>query len=116
MRTILLTGCDGYVGWPTLLKLKKEFPNDRIIGVDNGARREWVEEVESKSIIPIKSFSKRQEIIRNENVNMIQMDLINTKQAKYQNQDFKCCLVLSSRSPPNFADDIQEFFGERNCF
>ena len=65
------------------------------------ARREWVEEVESKSIIPIKSFSKRQEVVRNENVNMIQMDLINTKHVYKLFKKYKPDIVLHLASQPS---------------
>ena len=57
--TILVTGADGYVGWPLMLKLAKEFPEERIIGVDNFGRRRWVEEVGADSVIPIASMERR---------------------------------------------------------
>lgn len=57
--TIVVTGADGYIGWPTILKLAKEFPDARIVGIDNFARRKWVEEVGSTSIIPIAPMEKR---------------------------------------------------------
>ena len=41
--TILVTGADGYMGWPLMLKLAKELPDERIVGIDNFARRKWVE-------------------------------------------------------------------------
>jgi UDP-sulfoquinovose synthase len=50
--TVLVTGADGYVGWPTALRLAKRL-DDRVVGVDNGARREWVEDVGSVSATPI---------------------------------------------------------------
>ena len=57
--TILLTGADGYVGWPTLLKLAREMPDERIVGVDNFGRRRWVEEIGSVSAVPISSMEER---------------------------------------------------------
>ncbi|WP_456329453.1 NAD-dependent epimerase/dehydratase family protein [Archaeoglobus sp.] len=57
--TILVTGADGYVGWPALLRLAKTFPDERIVGVDNFARRRWVEEIGSVSAIPILSPRER---------------------------------------------------------
>ena len=57
--TILVTGADGYVGWPLMLKLAKEFPEERIIGIDNFGRRRWVEEVGADSIIPIATMEER---------------------------------------------------------
>ena len=57
--TILLTGCDGYMGWPLMLKLSREFPDDQIIGIDNLARRKWVEEIGSTSMIPVAEMEAR---------------------------------------------------------
>jgi len=50
--TVLLTGADGYVGWPTALRLADRI-DDRIVCVDNGYRREWVAESGSVSATPI---------------------------------------------------------------
>ncbi len=57
--TILVTGADGYVGWPVLLKLAEVFPDERIVGVDNFARRRWVEEIGSVSATEILSPDER---------------------------------------------------------
>jgi nucleoside-diphosphate-sugar epimerase len=59
MKTIFVTGCDGYTGWPIVLKLLQEFPDATIIGCDNGARREWVKEVGGDSFIPISTIKSR---------------------------------------------------------
>lgn len=57
MKKVLLTGVDGYCGWPILLRLlKKEY---RVVGIDNAARRSWVNEVKSKSVIPIADITTR---------------------------------------------------------
>jgi len=57
--TILVTGADGYIGWPFLLRLAETFPDERIVGVDNFARRRWVEEIGSISAVPILSPGER---------------------------------------------------------
>jgi len=57
--TILVTGADGYIGWSVLLRLVETFPDERIVGVDNFARRRWVEEIGSVSAIPILSPRER---------------------------------------------------------
>jgi nucleoside-diphosphate-sugar epimerase len=61
MRCILLTGVDGYVGWATALKLSRKFPEARIVGVDNLARREWVQECGSISAVPVHPMEERLE-------------------------------------------------------
>ncbi len=56
--TILLTGMDGYLGYPTALRLANRV-DDRIVGVDNLARRDWVDEVGSVSAVPIEGPEDR---------------------------------------------------------
>ena len=60
---ILLTGADGYVGWPTALRIADR-ADDRVVLVDNFARREWVEEVGSVSATPIVGIDTRLEAAR----------------------------------------------------
>jgi nucleoside-diphosphate-sugar epimerase len=50
--TIMVTGGDGYLGWPTGLRIASR-TDDRVLLVDNFARREWVCEVGSVSANPI---------------------------------------------------------------
>ncbi|WP_121821404.1 NAD-dependent epimerase/dehydratase family protein [Halostella salina] len=50
--TVLVTGADGYVGWPTALRLARRL-DERVVGVDNLARRDWVEDVGSVSAVPV---------------------------------------------------------------
>lgn len=57
--TILITGIDGYLGWPAALRIARENPDERIIGIDNFGRRRWVEECGGVSAIPIKSMKER---------------------------------------------------------
>ena len=56
--TILVTGADGYLGWPTTLRLADQV-DERIIAVDNLARREWVEESGSVSATPVEDAEER---------------------------------------------------------
>ncbi|MCD2200473.1 NAD-dependent epimerase/dehydratase family protein [Halobacterium sp. KA-4] len=56
--TVLLTGADGYLGWPTTLRLANRL-DERIVAVDNFARREWVSESGSVSAIPIDDADDR---------------------------------------------------------
>ena len=56
--TVLLTGADGYVGWPLALRLA-ERSDERIVAVDNCGRRQWVEEIGSRSAVPIESPEER---------------------------------------------------------
>ena len=56
--TILVTGADGYIGWPTALRIANR-TDDRVLMVDNFGRREWVEEVGAKSATPVASIDER---------------------------------------------------------
>lgn len=56
--SILLTGADGYLGWPTALRIASR-TDDRVVLVDNLARREWVESVGSTSAVPIATPEER---------------------------------------------------------
>lgn len=56
--TVLITGADGYIGWPTSLRLARR-TDERVVGVDNLARRRWVEECGSMSAVPIDSPEMR---------------------------------------------------------
>ena len=76
--TILLTGADGYVGWPTALRIADR-TDDRVVLVDNFARREWVEEVGSVSATPIVGIDTRLEAAREvhglDNLSFVEGDL-----------------------------------------
>ncbi|GGA48228.1 NAD-dependent dehydratase [Kroppenstedtia guangzhouensis] len=75
---ILLTGADGYIGWPLMLKLSRAFPEERVIGVDHLGRRRWVGEIGSVSAIPIASMEKRLETAKEfgmHNLTFIEADL-----------------------------------------
>ncbi|WP_254822908.1 NAD-dependent epimerase/dehydratase family protein [Haloglomus halophilum] len=56
--TIVVTGADGFIGWPTALRIANR-TDERVVGVDNLARRQWVEEIGSKSATPIASIDQR---------------------------------------------------------
>ena len=56
--SVLLTGADGYLGWPTALRLADRL-DERIICVDNFARRDWVAESGSVSATQIEDPEER---------------------------------------------------------
>jgi nucleoside-diphosphate-sugar epimerase len=60
--SVLLTGADGYLGWPTALRLADR-TDHRIVCVDNCARRDWVAESGSVSAIPIDDPETRFEAV-----------------------------------------------------
>ena len=79
---ILLTGIDGYCGWPLALSISKKFKNCKIIGVDNLARRKWVKISKSVSAINIKSMSQRIKTAKKfgyQNIKFIKGDLTDSR-------------------------------------
>jgi UDP-sulfoquinovose synthase len=59
---VLVTGIDGYSGWPLALRLIAR--GDEVVGIDNFATRRRVREVGSWSATPIPSFPRRLSAIR----------------------------------------------------
>lgn len=101
---ILLTGIDGYIGWPAALKLSREFPEARIIGVDNLGRRRWVEESGSLSAIPIKTMDERILIAKEcgfTNISFIKGDLVNRDFVNQLFDMYKFDVVLHTAAQPS---------------
>ena len=76
---ILLTGIDGYLGWPTALALSKRFPQYTIWGVDNFGRRNWVNECGSVSATPLADMNTRVKTAKSsgfKNIRFIEGDLV----------------------------------------
>jgi UDP-sulfoquinovose synthase len=59
---VLITGIDGYSGWPLALHLLAR--GHEVVGVDNFVTRKRVREVGSWSATPIPSFARRQAAVR----------------------------------------------------
>ncbi|KAB1193269.1 NAD-dependent epimerase/dehydratase family protein [Haloferax sp. MBLA0076] len=78
--SILITGADGYLGWPTALRIASQ-TDDRVILVDNFGRRNWVEEIGSVSATPISDIETRieaaEEVHGLSNLSFVEGDLTN---------------------------------------
>ncbi|QLD86820.1 NAD-dependent epimerase/dehydratase family protein [Natronomonas halophila] len=76
--SILITGADGYIGWPTALRIATR-TDERVVLVDNFGRREWVESVGSTSAVPIASIDERidaaEEVHGCANLSFVEVDL-----------------------------------------
>jgi nucleoside-diphosphate-sugar epimerase len=76
--TILVTGADGYVGWPTALRIADR-ADERVLGVDSLTRRRWVETVGSVSATPIAPIEERLAAAAEtgrENLSFVEGDLV----------------------------------------
>jgi len=77
--TILVTGADGYIGWPTALRIAAR-TDDRVLLVDNFGRRDWVEEIGSTSATPVASIDERldaaEETLGITNMSFVEGDLV----------------------------------------
>jgi len=101
--SIVVTGADGYMGWPTMLKLSKEF-DERIIGVDNLGRRRWVEEVGSQSMVPIKTMEERLQKAKElgfKNISFIRGDLTDKEFTRAVIKNHKPKIVLHLAAQPS---------------
>jgi len=59
---VLITGIDGYIGFPLSLHLLET--RHEVVGIDNFLRRRMVEEVGSHSATPIRPMEKRLEVVK----------------------------------------------------
>jgi nucleoside-diphosphate-sugar epimerase len=57
---IFVMGCDGYIGNAITQRLL--YNGHKVIGFDNYWRRRWIEEMESRSAIPIYTMARKEEI------------------------------------------------------
>jgi len=77
--TIIVTGGDGYIGWPAALRIANR-TDERVVLVDNFARREWVEEVGSVSATPVYGIEERiaaaGETLGVDNLSFVEGDLV----------------------------------------
>lgn len=68
---ILVLGVDGYIGWTLALRLLSR--NHEVIGADNFITRKRVREVGSASVLPLLSFEKRNQVLKEKTGNSIGM-------------------------------------------
>ncbi|NUB93220.1 NAD-dependent epimerase/dehydratase family protein [Haloterrigena sp. SYSU A121-1] len=76
--SIIVTGADGYLGWPTALRIADR-TDERVVLVDNFGRREWVESVGSTSAVPVTHIDERVDVAKETldlaNISFVEGDL-----------------------------------------
>ena len=101
---ILLTGIDGYTGWPLALAISKKFKNSEIVGVDSLMRRKWVKESNSISAIPIQSMQRRIYTAKKNNFNNIKFikgDLTNINFVNKLIKSYQFNVIIHTASQPS---------------
>ena len=101
---ILLTGADGYLGWPTFLKLAKAFPERSITAVDNFNRRRWVEEVGALSGVPIASMQERVQALHrtgSNSVRFLEIDLTDLSAVRALLAEIRPDVVIHAAAQPS---------------
>ena len=105
LKKILITGCDGYIGWPFFLKTALKYKNCKIVGVDNLARRKWTNEVKEKSFTKIFSIKERlrelKKITKKNNFKFFKFDLTNYKKTSKLIKNFKPDIIFHLAAQPS---------------
>lgn len=98
---VLVTGSDGYCGWPVVLRLLNE--GYSVIGVDNGFRRNWVDEVGSESVVPVGDIDTRYTKVKEvyKNYDFIHCDLTDYIRLRSIIDSFKPDIVMHLASQPS---------------
>ena len=117
---VLITGADGYIGWPLAISLAKNRKNIRLICVDNLSRRDWLKEVSAKSAIPISSFNDKKKFLKSFNTknDFFNFDLNNfnklDKLVKKYKFDFIINLAAQPSAPYSFMNIEKCNFTQNN--
>jgi nucleoside-diphosphate-sugar epimerase len=92
---ILITGCDGYVGFPLTLKVLVNFGLKKVVGVDSFGRRRWVKEVGGESLFPLNKQ------IKTDRFKFIRGDLSNYRFVRNLFKRYKFDTVIHLASQPS---------------
>ena len=101
---ILITGADGYMGWPLFLKLIYENPNFKIIGIDNFLRRRLVNKYSKKEFKKIYSMKERIKELKNfkkKNFEFHNIDILDKKKTYNLIKKFKPDVIFHLASQPS---------------
>jgi len=103
MKRILVTGADGYCGWPVVLKLL-ETTDYEIIGIDSCYRRSWVKLVGGDTLLPIVSYRERSDFLRRtygDRVKLLEYDLTLTPVVESILRRYQPDVILHLASQPS---------------
>ena len=102
---ILITGSDGYVGWPLIITLAKKYNHKKvkIVGIDNLLRRRLVGKVGAHSAVKISSFDERKKFLKklNKNVLMQKLDASDYKKINNLVKKYKFDYIINLAAQPS---------------
>tara|TARA_B100001741_G_scaffold313750_1_gene321692 strand:- start:4429 stop:5562 length:1134 start_codon:yes stop_codon:yes gene_type:complete len=102
---ILITGSDGYVGWPLIITLAKKYNHKKvkIVGIDNLLRRRLVGKVRAHSAVKISSFDERKKFLKklNKNVSMQKLDASDYKKINNLVKKYKFDYIINLAAQPS---------------
>ena len=101
---ILITGADGYIGWPLFLKFIYQNPKIKIIGIDNFLRRKLVKrysENNYKKVYSMKERIKELKLKGKKNFKFINLDLLDKKKTYNLLKKFKPDIIFHLACQPS---------------
>jgi len=100
---ILITGADGYIGWPLTVSLLNSNKINKLICVDNFARRKWIKEVGASTAISVASFERKKQFLKkfNKDNNFLKIDLNNYKKLNSLIKKHKFNFIINLAAQPS---------------
>ena len=115
--SILLTGGDGYIGWPTAVRAAHR-TDERVVIVDNLGRREWVDSVGSTSATPVADPEERlraaEEVHGLSNLSFVETDLTDRQRVNELLGIHEPSTVIHTAAQPSAP--YSQINGERSNF
>ena len=116
---ILISGMDGYIGWP--LALRQHKLGNEVCGIDNFSRRKNVEEMGSHSALPILSMENRIKLLEKEygdKISFYEGDLLNAQFTDDVIKKFKPDVIVhlgeQPSAPYSMIDQAHNVYTQQN--
>jgi len=116
---ILISGMDGYIGWP--LALRQHKLGNEVCGIDNFSRRKNVEEMGSHSALPILSMENRIKLLEKEygdKISFYEGDLLNAQFTDDVIKKFKPDVIVhlgeQASAPYSMIDQAHNVYTQQN--
>ena len=101
---ILILGADGYIGWNLMMYLGVR-NQGQVVGIDNLSKRMQIKEVDSDSLIPIKSMDERikayEEVFGKDNLIFKNIDITDSKLLEKVLKENKPTVIINLAQMPS---------------